>query len=316
MAWATNWIDPEHPLVRQLLVALMLLGLIMSAAIPEAFRDRGVQFAVAYVAMGVLRGGFMVYALRGSRMGRNYAQLTAWTAIAGVAWIAGALVDGDGRIALWLLALALDYGAPLHGFVLPRLGSTPMSDWTLAGDHLAERGQLVILIALGESLLAVGATFAERGTSVAVVAAFAVGFVLTVGLWGTYFARDAEAGARAVSSAADPTSVARTAYAYAHGLMVGGIIVVAVAIDLSIAHPTGETRTATAATILGGAGLFLAGSALFNWAVTGAPPSSRLTGVALLALLSPVALVASPLALMSAAAVVVLVLAVVAGRAE
>src|SRR5438876_4777531 len=164
--------------------------------------------------MGLLRGGFMVYALRGSRMGRNYAQLTAWTTIAGAAWIAGALVHSNARIALWLLALALDYAAPLHGFGLPRLGRTPTSDWTLAGGHLAERGQLVVLIALGESLLAVGATFAARGTSVAVVAAFAVGFLLTVSLWGTYFARDAEAGALAVSAAPDPTRVARTAYAY------------------------------------------------------------------------------------------------------
>jgi low temperature requirement protein LtrA len=315
-AWATNWIDPDHPLVRNLLIALMLTSLIMSAAIPDAFRARGVQFAVAYVALGVLRGGFMVYALRGTRMGRNYAQLTAWTSIAGAVWIAGAFVHGDGRIAVWLIALALDYAAPLHGFALPFAGRTPTADWTLAGSHLAERGQLVILIALGESLLAVGATFAAQPISLAVVAAFAVGFLLTVLLWSTYFARDAAAGARVVSTAADPTRVARTAYAYAHGVMVGGIIVVAVAIDLSVAHPSGGvTRTATAATILGGAGLYLAGSALFNWSLSGAPPTSRLTGIAVLALLSPLALVASPLALLSAATAVVLALALVAGRA-
>jgi low temperature requirement protein LtrA len=312
-AWATNWIDPDLGPVRVLMLALMLLSLIMSAAIPEAFRSRGMGFAGAYVAMGLVRGGFMVYALRGSRMGRNYAQLTAWTALAGVAWIAGALVSGDARIGLWIVALALDYAAPLLGFPLPGAGRTPTRDWTLAGGHLAERGQLVILIALGESLLAVGATFAGLHATAAVVSAFVVGFLMSVSLWSVYFVR-LEEGAHAVATAADPTRVARSAYAYAHGLMVGGVIVAAVGIDLAIAHPTAGTRTATAATILGGPGLYLAGNALFNWSLTRVPPTSRLSGVAVLAALSPLALVVSPLVLLSAATAVVLALGLATGR--
>jgi low temperature requirement protein LtrA len=288
----------------------------MSAAIPEAFRDRGMEFASAYVAMGALRGGFMVYALSGTRMSRNYAQLTAWTAIAGIAWIGGALVDGDARVALWLLALLLDYAAPLHGFQLPFAGRTPTADWTLAGGHLAERGQLVVLIALGESLLAVGKTFADLETGISVVLAFVVGFVMTVSLWGVYFIRLAEQGARTVAEADDPTRLARSAYAYAHGIMVGGIIVSAVGIELAIAHPSGETATATAATILGGPGLYLLGNALFNWSLTGAPPSSRLAGVAVLAALSPIALVAGPAILLALATAVVLVLALATGRPQ
>ena len=163
----------------------------------------------------------------------------------------------------------------------------------------------MILIALGESLLAVGATFAEREREAGVLFAFVVGFLLTVSLWAAYFIRDAEEGARAVAAAPDPTRVARFAYAYAHGIMVGGIIVAAVGIDLAIAHPTGETRTATAATILGGPGLFLAGSALFGWALTRLPPTARLAGVAVLAALSPLALVVSPAVLLALATAVV-----------
>jgi low temperature requirement protein LtrA len=313
-AWATNWVDPDRPLVRTMLLVLMLLGMVMSAAIPEAFHDRGLQFAAAFVAMGLLRGGFMVYALRGSRMSRNYAQLTAWTAIAGVAWIGGALAGGDARMGLWILAVLLDYAAPLLGFQLPIAGRTPTAEWTLAGGHLAERAQLVVLIALGESLLAVGKTFADLEADTAVVCAFVVGFLMSVSLWGVYFIRLAEEGARAVASAADPTRVARTAYAYAHGLMVGGIIVAAVGIDLAIAHPTGETGTSTAATILGGPGLYLLGNALFNWSLTGVPPTSRLAGVAVLAALSPIALVAGPAVLLALATLVVLVLALATGR--
>lgn len=92
-AWATNWVHPREAPVRVLLLVLMLISLIMSAAIPEAFRDRAVEFAAAYVVLQLIRSAFMVVAFRGRRMGRNYAQLLAWSAIAGVVWIAGALAD-------------------------------------------------------------------------------------------------------------------------------------------------------------------------------------------------------------------------------
>jgi low temperature requirement protein LtrA len=151
-AWATNWIDPDHAAVRLLMIGLMLLSLVMSAAIPQAFGDRGAAFALAYVALQVVRSVFMVVAFRGARMGRNYAQLLAWSCIAGAAWVVGGFARGGTRLLVWIAAVVLDYAAPLHGFALPRLGRTPIGDWTLAGGHLAERNQLVLLIALGESI--------------------------------------------------------------------------------------------------------------------------------------------------------------------
>ena len=95
-AWATNWIDPDRPAVRGVMVVLMLISLVMSAKIPRAFGAEGLGFATAYVALQTVRSAFMVVAFRGQRMGRNYAQLLAWTGIAGIAWIAGAFVQGDG----------------------------------------------------------------------------------------------------------------------------------------------------------------------------------------------------------------------------
>src|SRR5262249_57116256 len=91
--------------------------------------------------------------VRGRGVGRNFAQLRAWWAIGGVVGIGGAGVGGDARLGVWIAALAVDLAAPMHGFWLPRLGSTPMADWTLAGGHLAERCQLVVIIALGGALL-------------------------------------------------------------------------------------------------------------------------------------------------------------------
>jgi low temperature requirement protein LtrA len=125
----------------------------------------------------------MVYAFRGQRMARNYPQLLAWSCMAGVLWLAGAFVHGDERLGVGIAAVIVDVGAPLHGFALPALGRTPMSDWPLAGGHLAERNRLVLLIALGESILAVGATFAGMDWTASTAAAFAVGFIATAALW-------------------------------------------------------------------------------------------------------------------------------------
>jgi len=307
-AWATNWIDPDHAAVRLLMIGLMLLSLAMSAAIPRAFGSRGATFALAYVTLQVVRSGFMVVAFRGVRMGRNYAQLLAWSCIAGAAWVGGAFVHGDSRLLVWIAAIALDYAAPLHGFALPRLGRTPIGDWTLAGGHLAERNQLVLLIALGESILAVGATFAGLSWRAAVVGAFVVGFVETASLWWIYFGRAEEAG-RTIARAADPARVGRAGYAYAHGIMVAGVIVLAVAIDLTIAQPTRETSTRAAAVILGSPALYLLGNALFKHALIGRVPRSRLLGLLALVLLIPVAIAANRLVLSAATTLVLATLA-------
>jgi low temperature requirement protein LtrA len=312
-AWAMNWANPESTPVRVLLLVLMMLSLIMSAAIPQAFLDRALPFAVAYVALQTLRSAFMVIALRGQRMGLNYAQLLAWTLIAGVPWVAGAVVEGDLRLLLWIVALALDYGAPMHGFTLPRLGSTPIGDWTLAGGHLAERCQLVLLIALGESILAIGFTFSNEPWSTAAVSAFVLGFTGTVALWWLYFSRQAEAGATAITESDEAARLGRAGYAYAHAIMVAGVIVVAVAIEQTVAHPTGSTSAAAACVILGGPALFLAGNAVFKFALTGHVPHSRFLAIAALALLAPLALVVPPLALSAAATLVVAAVALSAG---
>ncbi len=311
-AWATNWIDPDNAAVRLLMLALMLISLVMSAAIPDAFGSRGVAFAFAYVGLQVLRSAFMVAVLRGRKMSRNYLQLLVWSCVAGVAWCIGAFAHGDVRLALWIAAVAIDYGAPLHGFALPRLGRTPTRDWTLAGGHLAERNQLVLLIALGESILAIGATFAGLSWSAAVVAAFGVGFVGTVSLWWIYFGH-AEEAARTIDRAADPTRVARAGYAYAHGVMVAGVIVLAVAIDLTIAHPTAATSSAAAAVILGGPMLYLAGNSLFKYSLVGYVPRSRLLGILGLALLIPLAVAVNRLVLSAGATLVLASLAAATG---
>src|SRR5205823_5116977 len=161
-------------------------------------------FTSAYVGLQVLRSAFMVGAFGRERMARNYAQLLVWSLIAGGVWLGGAFAHGDVRLTLWIVAVALDVGAPLHGFALPVLGRTPMRDWTLAGGHLAERNQLVVLIALGESVLALGAAFSGLHWRATVVTALVVGFAGTASLWWIYFVRHAEETSQAILHALDP----------------------------------------------------------------------------------------------------------------
>jgi low temperature requirement protein LtrA len=313
-AWATNWVDPNQRLVQALMVALMLASLVMAAAIPGAFAARGPEFALAYVGLQVLRSGFMTVAFaRGERMRRNFAQLLAWSAIAGVVWVTGAFLPPHARLAIWIVAVLIDYLAPLHGFALPRAGPTPMSDWNLAGEHLAERMQAFVIIALGESLVAAGSSFAEVAHTPLSWAGFVIGFAANVSLFAIYFVRGGEEASGQIAAAADPARAGRGGYAYAHLAMVAGIITLAVAIERASAHPLGALTPATAAVILAGPAIYLGGNAWFHTTVTGRPPRSRLAGIGVLALLIPVSLAVGPLVLLLSASLLVLGLAV-AGR--
>ncbi len=266
-SWATNWIDPERPAVVVLIALLSVASLVMASAIPEAFGRRGETFAVAYVGLQVVRSAFMVRAF-GLRdpMGRNYAQLLAWSAIAGTVWIAGGLVgDPTVRLALWATAAVLDLAAPLHGFWLPGLRATPMSAWTLAGGHLAERCQLVLMIAFGETLMRLGLTFTQARDRPAIDLALVAGFVLAFALWGIYFLQYGRGSAEAIAKDAGAAArLGRTGYAYAHMVMVGGVIVLAVAIHRALVAPTASAGAGFVACCICGPVLYLIGIGLFT----------------------------------------------------
>jgi low temperature requirement protein LtrA len=280
-AWATGWIDPERAAVVVLLVVLMVASLVMSTAILESFRERGETFAIAYVAMQLLRSGFMVRAFGAKdTMGRNYLQLLAWSALSGVIWIVGGeLHDPHTRLLTWAVAAAVDLTAPLLGFRLPLAGATQMSEWTIAGGHLAERTQLLVMIAFGESFLRIGESFAQDHGTVAADTGFIVGFLLVLALWTIYFLHHAERSARTLEQAdEDAARLARSAYNYAHAAMVGGVIVVAVAVHKVIEAPTEHVDAGFAAICVGGPALYLAGIAMskrwlghgrFRWPLLG-----------------------------------------------
>lgn len=280
-AWATNWLNPDHPSGRALMVLLMACALTMAVAMPQGFGARAGLFVGAYVIMGIARAGYMAIAFRGQRMGRNYAQLCAWSAISGLFWIAGALLP-DMRLALWIIALIVDYGAPYVGFWLPGPGHTPMESWPLKGLHLLERNQQVFIISLGESILLLGGLLVGHELHGDTVIAAAIGFLLIVSLWWIYFVQLTETGEHRFEHEADHTRLARAGLAYAHGIMICGTIVVAVAIELIVAHPHDAIHAPTAIIAAAGPALFLIGSALFHRTMAHKAPLDSFVAIAAL----------------------------------
>ena len=178
-AWVTNWLDPEKWPVRLMLLALMLAGLVLSTSIPDAFGERGLYFAIAYAFIQVGRAVFTLWALRGHSPAnyRNFQRITVWFILFSAIWVVGGLVEGEMRLILWTIAVIIETAAPSHGFYVPGLARSTTADWDVEGSHMAERCGLFIIIALGESILVTGATFAGLEWDAANVSAFAVAFL-------------------------------------------------------------------------------------------------------------------------------------------
>jgi len=311
-AWLTNWFDPDMRPVRVMLAGVMVATLIMGVALPEAFGERGLLFAGAFVAMQVGRTAFAVIGTRDHPgLHRNFQRVLAWRAASGLLWLAGGLANGPIRTNFWVAAVAMDSLGPAFGFVTPGLGRSTTRDWNISGAHMAERCKLFLIIALGESILVTGGTFAQLDITPATLAAFVVAFLGSVALWWVYFDVSFDAAEQAFASSSDPGQLGRFAYTYLHIPMVAGIIVTAVGDELVIAHPFGHATPDTVATVLGGPALFLAGHLLFKRAVFGVWSIPRMAAIAALGIVAVIGRDWSPLAL---AIVTVLIIAAVSWR--
>ncbi|MGZ2380503.1 low temperature requirement protein A [Rhizobium brockwellii] len=290
-AWVTNWLDPDKMPVRGMLVALMMLGLLLSASIPEAFGDKGLLFAGAYVAMQVGRSLFTTYAM--TRVDRantlNFVRITAWLVAAGVFWIAGGLIEHEARLIAWVIALAIEYAGPAAGFAVPGLGRSTARDWDVSGAHMAERCALFVIICLGEAILVSGRTFAELPFSGLTSVVFVTAFIGTVAMWWLYFRFGHGRAAHRIEHEETPGSLARQAFTYGHIPILAGIIVHAVAVEFMFSHPHETGDLGIAAAVLGGSGLFLIGNLWFKGATSGRMPLSHLAGLVFLILLAFVA---------------------------
>jgi len=311
-AWVTNWLDPQRMPVRLLLIALVLVALVMWAAIPEAFGSLGLIIGIGYAVSQIGRSVFALVALWGGPLRQNFQRILAWCVVSGALAVAGGIVTGPARGWLWLAAVGVDLLGGVAGFYTPGLGRSATTEWTIEGNHLAERCQAFILIALGESIVVTGATLSRQlmsGVTAAEAAAFLIAVIGSVGLWWLYFDRSGGEAARVIAASADPGRLGRTAYHLIHPVMVAGIIVVAAADQVVLSRPGTTGVASTAWLILGGTALFIAGHAAFKIAVWRVVPWSRLVAIAILGLLGLATPHLSALELGACAAAVVIAVA-------
>jgi low temperature requirement protein LtrA len=311
-SWITNWLDPEKTPVRLLLFALTLGGLVLSTSIPTAFGGRGLWFAIAYAAMQVGKTIFLWLSTSPSQsLARmNAVRITAWLTTSALFWIAGGVATGPLRLGLWAIALCIEYISPAVRFWIPRYGASSVSDWMVEGGHMAERCAGFIIIALGESIVVTGATFAELSWTADNVAAFASAFVGSLAMWWIYFHKGAEAGSEQISKSSEPGRLARLAYTYLHMPIIAGIIVSAVADELVLKHPHGHSDLRTVLSAIGGPLLFLVGTILFKHSFRGFLQLSHGVGIFVLGVLAWFASGMSPLMLSILATAIMIVVAV------
>ncbi len=313
--WVTNELDPDSQVVRLVLIGNMLASLVMAVALPEAFGERGLLFAASYVAIQVGRHAFLTFAAaaRGTPERRRAAHILIWLSTAGVFWLAGGLAEDEARVALWLVALAIDYSGPIVFYWVPGWGRLGGGTWEVETSHFAERFQLFMIIALGETIVLTGATTSGLEITATRMTALAVAFVGTAALWWLYFDYVANIAQRRLALATDRTLLARDGYTYLHVVLVAGVILYAVGDELVIAHPTDELPTPEVVAVVGGPAIYLLGHVLFRLRMAGSISWKRLAGAVACAALGVVGTAITALALASLV-VAVLIGVIVAER--
>jgi low temperature requirement protein LtrA len=240
----------------------------------------------------------------------NAIRITSWLALSAIFWIAGGLAEGPARLVLWAIALVIEYISPAVRFWIPRYGASSVADWVVEGGHMAERCAGFIIIALGESIVVTGATFAELTWTTENVLAFVSAFAGCLAMWWIYFHKGAEAGSEQISKSSEPGRLARLAYTYLHMPIVAGIIVAAVADELVLKHPSGHSDPKTVISAIGGPLLFLFGTILFKHSFRGFLQLSHGVGIVALCVLAWFASELSPLVLSILTTAIMIVVAV------
>ncbi len=301
-AWLTSVVDPEEGAVRIAIFAAMAALLVVALCVPEAFGDLGLTFALAYAVVRIAHIALFALASRDDpSLRRSVTGLGISTAI-GVGLLVGAsFLDGFAQGALWALALALDMAGPAF------FGA---EGWKLVPGHFAERHGLIVIIALGESIVAIGVG-AEAGLTAGVVVAAVLGVALAATLWWAYFDVVALVATRRLEEATEGrerNEMARDSYSFLHLPMVAGIVLVALGLKKTLEHVDEPLKLVPAAALVGGLAVYLLAHVAFRLRNVHTLSVRRLvTAVVLLALL-PVAVELPALAALGLATAVMCVL--------
>jgi low temperature requirement protein LtrA len=293
-AWLTNYIAADEGLERLLMFAVMGAFLIAALAVPEAFDDDALLFAIAYAAARWLHIFLFAEANENVDTGQAIVRLARTALPAPLLLILAALLGGTAQAAIWIVALAIDFGGP---FVFGVRG------FRVSAGHFAERFGLIVIIALGESIVAIGAGL-EGDIDAGVAAAAALGLIVACSLWWAYFdwvALDAERRFRGTQGDTRAT-LARDAYAYLHLPMIAGIVLLALGVKKTIGDVGEPLKTAPAVALFGGIALYYAGHVGVRFRNTRTLYRGRLMAVVVAVALIPVATEVDALVAMGLAA--------------
>ncbi len=267
--WVTNWFNPDTRTIRILLFIIMLVGIFMAASIPEAYESRGLIFALCYVIIQVGRTLFVLIILdKRHELALNFRRILIWFCFSAVFWITGAFCDVTCRMVLWGIAVIIDYTSPMFGFYIPGWGrSDSKKEWNIEGHHLAERSQLFVIIAFGETILMTGDTLTEmENWNLPVVYAAIISFINSIAMWWIYFDVSSQAGSERIKKDANP-GLLGVKYHSVHTFLVGTIIICAVGNELVIHNPYGVVNQSAIFTLIVGPILYLISNFVYKWLI-------------------------------------------------
>jgi low temperature requirement protein LtrA len=282
-AWLTSVVDPEEGAVRLAIFAAMAAFLVAALSVPNAFGDDALIFACAYA---IVRGAqiwlFMIASRDEPELRRSVQGLAKSTAIGVTLLICASFTDGLLQGAIWALALLLDLGGP---YLFGSRG------WQLMPGHFAERHGLIIIIALGESIVAIGVG-ANTGLDAGVVVAAVLGIAIAAALWWLYFDVVVWLAERRLSEATpgrEQNELARDAYSYLHFPMVAGIVLLAFGLKKTLEHVDDPLDAVPAAALVGGVAVYLLAHVGFRWRLVHTLSRQRLVATAVALGLYPLA---------------------------
>lgn len=272
-AWLTSTVDPELGTPRVVMFAAMGAFLVVALATPGAFSGDGVLWGCAYYLVRVLHAALFWTAASGDRALAHQVWSLVISAIpgAGLIVLAGAAFDGTTRDVLWVLAVLLDYGIVL---------SFGVEGWHVHAEHFAERFGLVVIIALGESIVAIGVGAEDLGTSASELAAAGLALTIICMLWWAYFdlyAIVAERRFRAAAGVAQ-LKIALHSYALLHGPMIAGIVLYALGAKKVLEHTGDPLKDMPAVALCGGLALYGLSHVAFRLRNTGTVARARIVG--------------------------------------